>query len=132
MQGTTARGLCSAGLLPSVGCMAERRTSKKIAARDRVRQIRARLDAEKAERERRLYEIVTAFHEARVERDEALASAGRHEAAMAAHLGDLVGMDEPLERAATLCDMTESEARSLRRRDGREIREPRASGVRPH
>lgn len=59
--------------------MAERKTSKKIAARERVREIRARLDAEKAERECQLYEVVTAFHEARVERNEALALAGRHE-----------------------------------------------------
>lgn len=99
--------------------MAERKTSKKIAARDRVREIRARLDAEKAERERRLYDVVTAFHEARVERDEALASASRHEGAMAARLGELLEMDEPLERAATLCDLTESEARGLRRRSAK-------------
>ena len=95
--------------------MAERRTGKKIAARDRVREIRARLDSEKAEWERRLYEVVTAFHEARVERDEALASAGRYETTMAARLDDLA-MEEPLERAASLCDLTVPEARRLRRR----------------
>lgn len=96
--------------------MAEKRTSKRTAARDRVREIRARLDAEKAERERRLYDVVTAFHEARVERDEALASASRHEATMAARLGDLLAMDEPFDRAATLCDLSGAEARGLRRR----------------
>lgn len=74
------------------------------------------MDAEKVERERRLYEVVTAFHEARVERDEAIASAGRHEAVMAARLGNLLDMGEPLDRVATLCDLTEAEARGLRRR----------------
>lgn len=96
--------------------MAERTTSKKVAARNRVREIRARLEAEKTERERQLYAVVTAFHEARVERDEALTAARRHETTMAALLGELLAMDEPLERAAMLCDLTEPEARGLWRR----------------
>lgn len=96
--------------------MTQKATSKKVAARDRVREIRARVDEEKAARERRLYEVVTAFHEARFERDEALASARRQEATMAERLGELLAMDEPLERAATLCDLSVSEARGLRSR----------------
>lgn len=108
--------MCSAALVRSVGCMTERKTSKKVAARERVRQIKARVDAEKAERERRLYEVVTAFHEARVDRDEALVSAARHESLMARRLWELLAMDESLERVATLCDMSEAEVRSLRRR----------------
>ncbi len=64
-------GLCSSVGLPNVDAMTQKATSKKVAARDRVREIRALVDVEKPERDRRLYEVVIAFHEARFERDEA-------------------------------------------------------------
>jgi hypothetical protein len=96
--------------------MTSRRASVRVAARERARQAKARADAQRQDRERAVQGAQEAFFEGELQRNEALAEADRHETEMARQVRALLELGEPVARVAQLCELTETEVRSLSRR----------------
>lgn len=91
------------------------RGAGKVSARDRARAARARLDADRAARDRRIEESATAYYAGLEAREAAEAAAREAETAMAGAVAALLGEGESIERVAALCDTTEADVRRLRR-----------------
>lgn len=87
----------------------------KVSARERARTAKARLDAQRADREKRVEDAATDFYTASDLRDEALAEIARREQEMAEAIDTLQTDGENFERIAELCGTTTSEVRRLRR-----------------
>lgn len=85
----------------------------KVSARERARAAKAVLDAERAERERKIEDAATSFYAAVDERDEAQAQSNAAEERMGQAVADLTELGEPGDRIATLCGIEASEVRRL-------------------
>ncbi len=92
-----------------------RKTASKVSARERARAAKARLDAQRAEREKRIEDAATVFYEATDRRDVALAEVTVQENAMAQAVMALQADGETVERIAELCGTSPAEIRRLRR-----------------
>lgn len=91
--------------------------SRKVEARDRARAAKARVDARRAAREEQISQVQTRYFIALAEREDAQAAAEKAErdmAAAVAELGDRLGVR--VEEIAELCEMTQSDARAMKRR----------------
>ncbi len=95
-----------------------RKTAGKVSARDRARAAKARLDAQRADRERRIEDAATAYYAAVDARDEALAVAAQREQDMADAVGALQEDGETVDRIADLCETSAKEVRRLLRLGG--------------
>lgn len=101
------------------------RGAGKVSARDRARAARAKLDADRAARDRRIEESATAYYVALEAREAAEEAAREAEASMAAAVAALLGEGESVERVAALCEISDGDVRRLRRLAAAD--EPRAA-----
>lgn len=91
-------------------------TRAKVAARDKARQRRAELDAERARRDEAVEVAAAGFFEAADERTDLLRQVSTIEARMTAAIGTLVELGESAERISALLDIDAAELRRLRPR----------------
>ena len=90
------------------------RTASKSDARERARAARLRLDADRAERDRKLEEAATAFFVGDSRRTDLLAQVQEADQEMGRAVTDLVDLGETPNRIATLLGIATSEVRRLR------------------
>ena len=91
------------------------RGNDRVAARNRARERRLALDADRRRREERVDVAVADFDLASANREAALATVIACEVAMGAALSRVLTEGESMERAAALCEINASEVRRLAR-----------------
>ncbi|GGM79329.1 hypothetical protein GCM10012275_57380 [Longimycelium tulufanense] len=96
--------------------MGTRRTSAQVKARELARKRKAELDAQRQERERKIEDLMVAFMEARLIRDEALSTVTASEQRMAQAMAELHQLGETTARIRELLDIADdSEYARLRK-----------------
>lgn len=88
---------------------------QKLTARNRVREARAQLDAERAERTRRVDEAAEAFWNAAADIVVAREAIEAAEAAQVAAIGAMVDLQQDNGAIRTLCGLSDAEVRRLKK-----------------
>lgn len=91
--------------------------NKRVEARKRAREVKARVDAQRAKQEKEISKVQTAFFVATADRDEAQESVAAAEQRMADAVRELSDdHDVSVDELAALCELSATDVRALKKR----------------
>lgn len=89
---------------------------QQVQARERARKAKARLDAQRADHDRKVEAAATQFFEAQGDHEQALEAAASADAAMVSAVGEMVELGLTNAQISMLCELAETEVRAARKR----------------